>query len=623
MPGGLINIATYGSQDLFLTGTPEITFFKIVYRRYTNFSMESIRLKFDDDVYFDKMGTLTIPKTGDLINKMYLEIILPEVFFAGKILNQDICNIYNNYIKNYDFLNCFTRVNNLSFNEFNKIYALVNISNENKIIQSRTIINTIFNNTVNYMNCLNIDPSFNIVTSIENILNTTIITPESPISDNYIFNRFFYDQLSLQSIINNIDDPSTYDIDVLKGQIDWAMKKLSYLMEHYQWLIENIQKECININNSIFNKGNFNFAWVKRLGHSIVDYISINIGGDTIDKHYGEWLDIWYELTSNDNLEDSYMKMIGNIPELTDFNNLPKPSYKLLVPLIFWFNRFNGQALPLVSMQYHDVQLKVKFRKFSDVAYIDTDYINNWNTLQSSYLTSPNLDTLFNEKIGKLEVNMLADFIYLDTKERRKFAQSGHEYLIDIIQSYFDDTDIEEYKKRLEFTNPSKEIIWVVQRKSNLTNKIGTRECLWSNYGIYLDGTGNPINTSQLFINGNKLTDNEDSIYFNNYIPYNCHTRIPSDGINCYSFALMPEENQPSSTCNMSRLTSFQLALNINQNMLYELNRNITVSNNNSCSNNTQVNLFTDIPDSMYIKVFSISQNILRIIGGMGGLAFT
>jgi len=74
MPGGLINIATYGSQDLFLTGTPEITFFKIVYRRYTNFSMESIRLKFDDDVYFDKMGTLTIPKTGDLINKMYLEI---------------------------------------------------------------------------------------------------------------------------------------------------------------------------------------------------------------------------------------------------------------------------------------------------------------------------------------------------------------------------------------------------------------------------------------------------------------------------------------------------------------------------------------------------------------------
>jgi hypothetical protein len=610
MPGGLINIATYGSQDLFLTGTPEITFFKIVYRRYTNFSMESIRLKFDDDVYFDKMGTLTIPKTGDLLNKMYLEIILPEISFGGKIPNQDICNIYNNYVKNYDYLNCFARVTNLSYIEFNRIYKLNNMTNENKIILITNIINTIFDNTGNYDNCINIDSSFNIVTSIENILNNTIITPDSPITDKYIFSKFFYDQISLQSIVNNISNPSNYNINVLKGQIDWAITKLSYLMEHYQWLIENARKECNDKNNS-----NLNFAWVKRLGHSIIDYISINIGGDTIDKHYGEWLDIWYELTSDDNLEESYMKMIGNIPELTDFNNIPKPSYKLLVPLIFWFNRFNGQALPIVALQYHDVQIKVKLRKFSEVAYIDSDYITNWNAFQSNYITSPNLDTLFNEKFANLEVNMLADYIFLDTKERRKFAQSGHEYLIDVIQSYFDETDIEEYKKRLEFTNPSKEIIWVVQRKSNLTNKTGIRECLWSNYGIYLDGTENPASTSQLFINGNKLTNEEGALYYNNYVPYNSHTRIPSDGVNCYSFSLMPEENQPSCTCNMSRLTSFQLSLNINENMLYELNRNITVTNNTS--------LFTDTPDSMYIKIFSISQNILRIIGGMGGLAFT
>ena len=76
MPGGLINIATYGSQDIFLTGTPEISFFKVIYRRNTNFSMESVRLKFDDTINFDKYTTLTFPKTGDLLHKSYLEIIL-------------------------------------------------------------------------------------------------------------------------------------------------------------------------------------------------------------------------------------------------------------------------------------------------------------------------------------------------------------------------------------------------------------------------------------------------------------------------------------------------------------------------------------------------------------------
>ncbi len=79
MPGGIINIATYGSQDLFLTGTPEITYFKLVYRRHTNFALESVRLKFDDTVNFGKFSTLTFPKSGDLIHKMYLEVILPEV----------------------------------------------------------------------------------------------------------------------------------------------------------------------------------------------------------------------------------------------------------------------------------------------------------------------------------------------------------------------------------------------------------------------------------------------------------------------------------------------------------------------------------------------------------------
>ena len=92
MPGGLIEISTYGSQDLFLTGNPEITFFKIIYRRHTNFSMESVKVAFDDPVSFDSNSVVKIPKVGDLMHKTYLEVVLPEIqLFRSKLSNKKIC----------------------------------------------------------------------------------------------------------------------------------------------------------------------------------------------------------------------------------------------------------------------------------------------------------------------------------------------------------------------------------------------------------------------------------------------------------------------------------------------------------------------------------------------------
>jgi len=553
--------------------------------------MESVRLKFDDDVSFDKFGTVTFPKSGDLIHKMYLEIVLPEISFfndSTNITKQNYIDMRDKYINEYKLIECFIKNNMMSYNKFIQIYNSINLTDTQKINNATTEINNIFNNNI----C--VDGSKNVI----DIINNTIITLDSPISDRYIFSKFIYDQLSLQSIINNIP---TNDIDVLNSSISWAIQKSTYLVEHFQWLIES--------NNMIINNDNFynyKFAWVKRLGHSIIDYVSIYIGGDIIDKHYGEWIDIWYELTSSYNMDESYMKMIGNVPELTDFNKDAKPSYTIYVPLVFWFNRHNGMALPLVSLQYHDVQLRVKLRKFSEVAYIDNDFnIDNAIT--------PNLDNLFIDSNYNVTVNLLTDYIYLDSIERRKFAQSAHEYMIDVIQTHYDDTDIEEYKARLEFTNPSKELIWVVQRNSNLVNKNNSTETMWTNYGIYMDGTGCPVTQSEIHINGNKLFNPLSSSYFNYYNPNYFHSRTPVDGINCYSFALMPEENQPSGTCNMSRLSYVQLILNINSNMLYELNRDPATMS---------TNVLTDIPELLHVKIFSISQNILRIIGGMGSLAF-
>ncbi len=602
MPGGLINIATYGSQDLFLTGTPEITYFKIVYRRHTNFAMESVRLKFDDSLTFNKYSTVTLPKSGDLIHKMYLEIILPEINFKRPINQNEIKiiqNKYNNLIKQYNIILCFTKINTEAYRKALEIFTYDNICN--KELEMINIISETFSQN-NSSNCN--ENTNNILIEFENILNTTIIDLNSPISNKYILCKFFYDcinlfevtknitpesSISCGSLINNID--TDLNAQNLKSKLDHAIKLNNYIIEYFQWLINQTNLELQDAKNN-----NYKFAWVKRLGHSIIEYVNIYIGGDIIDKHYGEWIDIFYELTSNKNMDDIYLKMIGDTKELTNFDRTTKPKTILYIPLIFWFNRFNGQALPLVSLQYHDVQIGVKLRKFSQVAYIENVGINF------------NLDDEYEDAGFQLNVNLLTDFVYLDSPERRKFAQSGHEYLIDIIQSQFEDNDIEEYKTRLDFSNPSKEIIWVIQRNSLLNNPNGTKECQWTNYSIDLTGIGNPCKKSQLFINGTKLLNKQTFDFFNYLNPYYNHTRIPADGVNSYSFALMPEENQPSGSCNLSRISLTQLLIDINSKMMFEIDNN---------------NKNTEEPEITIVKVFSISQNILRILGGMGSLAFT
>ena len=583
MPGGLINIATYGSQDIFLTGTPEISFFKVIYRRNTNFSMESIRLKFDDTVNFDKYTTLTFPKTGDLINKSYLEIVLPEIYFTRKIDTEkksELYNLYNEYLGNYDIINNFMIVNINAYNNAINYYNLENTTTEDMINQ---IDNIFLNESVD---------------DFKNILLNLSLEIDSPISDEYILTHFYYNCISMYEIAHSKDILSSsfstqYTKDELKVSLDFCYKLNNLLIEYYQWLIDKTYKEYLDASNT-----NYKFAWVKRLGHSIIEYVNLYIGGDLIDKHYGEWIDIWYELTCNKNYEEPYLKIIGNTPELTNFDRTNKPKTVLYVPLVFWFNRFNGQALPLISLQYHDIQLGLKLRKFSHIAYIEN--VNN---------TRINLDNLYEEYGYQINVNLLQDYIYLDTLERRKFAQSAHEYLIDIVQHQIEDNEIDEYKTKLEFTNPSKELIWIVQRKSLQKNYNGYNECMWTNFGTELDGSGNPCNTCLLTLNGTKMFDLQPSIWFNKVIPNNCHTKIPKDGINCYSFCLMPEEHQPSGSCNLSRITIAQLDLYLNEKILYELDRNTGKP--------------TDLPEIVSIRVFSLSQNILRIIGGMGVLAFS
>ena len=190
-----------------------------------------------------------------------------------------------------------------------------------------------------------------------------------------------------------------------------------------------------------------------------------------------------------------------------------------------------------------------------------------------------------------IDGSLVVDYVFLDGPERRKFAQSAHEYLIEQLQYMIsNNVDQELYSTRLDFNNPTKEIIWMVQKNSRLINDTGDKEIQWWNYGITRDGLKNPIISSKLEFNGYERFAPEGGNYFNYVRPYFHHSNTPADGINIYSFSLHPEEHQPSGSCNFTRINNSVLTLQFNPQILIDDEGN---------------------PDTIKIWIFGTNYNIL------------
>ena len=290
----------------------------------------------------------------------------------------------------------------------------------------------------------------------------------------------------------------------------------------------------------------------------VVSEIEVEIGGQKIDKHYGEWLDIWYGLT------EATKRKAGLIGTVAGQN---------FVPLQFWFNRNVGLALPLIALQYHEVKINITFGAGANIS----------------------------------DRKLWVDYIYLDTEERKRFAQMSHEYLIDQLQ--FPGTETlagESSRVRLNFNHPVKEIVW----KPN----------------VVASGVGAQISNIKLMLNGHDRFAARDANYFTQLQKYYHHSAIPvpaeefnaaalnaltvagnefdttltlratndsDDHVYVYSFALRPEEHQPSGTCNFSRI------------------------------DNATLSLGTHHEDINSVNVYAVNYNVLRIVSGMGGLAYS
>lgn len=582
MAGGLLQIVSYGSQDLFLTGNPEITYFRTVYRRHTNFACEAVKVLFDDTVGFGTTSNVVIPKIGDLVHKTYVEITIPE-FYYTRTLNQQTINELTNQVSSlqnkYNVLKSFLSVNIQAYRDAYDLYISDNITMSNEMID---IITTDFSTYISSQSETEfkqfIADDYN--AEKQTILDNGGILYRYENMDNMLGN------ISLTSIANYWNPPTLSPYVVPKAT---TMAIINFLIENCKKLDKKYHDELAVAKTALLDayNTNYKFAWVERLGHAIMDYIEIWIGGHKIDKHFGMWLDIWYELMGKKEQSTSYDKMIGNISTLTTYDRTTKPSYNMKIPLQFWFCRYSGLALPLVALQYDDVSIRIKFRKFSECSYIEANSTND----------AVSLDDILENKNKDITANLLVEYVYLDSPERKKFAQSSHEYLIDQLQINYDSTLYDKtYALDVDFEEPCKGLIWVLQNENLLKNTDGHTQCHWTTYTSTYGGTV-PILDSYIGFAGYDRVMKLEYNYFNYVQPWQHAHNTPVDGINSYWFSLFPIEHQPSGQCNMSRLPRVRMQFTIDP---YFYDNNVPYT----------------------LTVFTLNYNILRIIGGMGNTAY-
>ena len=462
------------------------------------------------------------------------------------------------------------------------------------------------------------------------------------------------------------------------------------------------------------------------MGHRLIKSVRINLGGDTIDEHNGRWFEIWNQLTHDDSMKKAYDEMVGyhGVPGWKSSGQVDG-AQTLYIPLQFWFNRNPGLSLPLIALQYHEVKVIFNFEDLSKLVIwpydsnttewhanallsLENDGPYNGVAASDGNLTntnhgvlSANWKTALVTAGSEFTANLYVDYIYLDTEERKRFAQMSHEYLIDQLQIHGKETLTSySHRMRLNFNHPVKELIWVFEPPEgdyitlsndgdglNFTSVANLRtgfntgadvdlneqvKYRWGNFGEITEAGESDIyewmKDAKLQINGHDRFSTRPGSYFRRVQPYQFHGGVSDVPIYVYSFALRPEEFQPSGTCNFSRIDNAYLELNLNKFVKPAVYSNATLGQSNGTNTayggaprvpyysieatNTISGSSTNIGpghtsmdeqrapwsvttagklvqptwrtgSKLNLYAYAVSYNVLKIVSGRGGLAYS
>jgi hypothetical protein len=334
---------------------------------------------------------------------------------------------------------------------------------------------------------------------------------------------------------------------------------------------------------------------VNDIGNALINDVSVEIGEKEIDKHTGEWLNIWGELTVPADKRNGYNEMIGHWNVYPPFpSQTEPPPLHLTIPLRFWFCNTIGAALPLIALQAHPVRIIIHIRPLQELV---------WMPGLVPGVVCPSVTPI---TIPRFQ--MFGDYIYLDTEERRRFASAEHEYLIDQLQISPPQTVVtgtSSLTLPLYFNHCCKEFIWVIQQNKmqSLREWFNYSSCEFANGGQVDCLTQDLLNTAIIRLDGSDRFYVRNATYFRLTQPFQHHTNVPTPPtyIYLYSFSLKPEEIQPTGSLNCSKIDDITLSMTFNPNT---------------------IGAASDDGLGSTIRVYATNYNVLRIIGGLGGLAF-
>lgn len=318
-------------------------------------------------------------------------------------------------------------------------------------------------------------------------------------------------------------------------------------------------------------------AYVNNIGHVLISSIEVELGGTRLDRHDGAFLDLWSELTVPESKRAGFNEMVGRYDAYDPSSAVNSFSTQrtLYVPIQFYFNRFPGMAIPLVALQFSELRINLELRNYLDC-------VRSTRQPVQSMLTSAG------QAPSIVDATLYADMVYLDSDERRRFSQIPHEYLMEATQFLGDQPSIinaPTARIDLFLNHPVKVIFWTFVSRNNQTTDTlnGNRWFEWQD---------NVFAKCAMQINGVDRFRPRPGSYFRLVQPYQHFARTPKKNVCVYSFALQPEESQPSGEANFSRLEGSQLALT----------------------------LAPGAPNG-YIKVYALNYNVLRIASGTAALS--
>lgn len=373
----------------------------------------------------------------------------------------------------------------------------------------------------------------------------------------------------------------------------------------------------------------FSWCWVNYVGYRILKEVTIEIGGQPIDRHYSTWFYMWFELSTPSAKRAGLQRMVGGY-DMTEvplgLQNNATAAKVLYVPLIFWFNTHPGLALPLIALQYHEVKLYIQTETLENcIVLLNQPSDTNLSNVLDIEFNVPNDSTYTNygASSSSLTLSVYADYYYLDSEERRRFAQLSHEYLIKQVQQVtatFANITENAANQSIDyktFNHPVSFNVWGFRK--TLSNQSQAVLWDWTNFTNsppFLQFLGKSIvNQHKLLLNGNDRYNEQNADYYNLVQPYNHFTAIPPTGILTYSYALQPVEQQPSGSLNFSRIdnASNRFSTITSLNALNNVLKNFQGTNHWSTTANV----------SYEGVVYAVNYNVLRIMSGMGGLAYS